>query len=129
MEYTKQATARDVERRKDAVTSRERELRTQVMERQRRTEEAREQYERELQEQECVLVHSCVCVCMCVGTCWSVTSSLFVLVPLEEPTHVGMSSFSLSLGLCREMERAYDELMRAEREAITARGHQPQVRT
>ena len=60
MEYAKQATARDVERRRDAVTSRERELRSQVAEKQRRTQEAREQYERELQEQECVLVQSCV---------------------------------------------------------------------
>ena len=34
---------------------------------------------------------------------------------------------SPSLSLCRDMERAYDELMQAEREVITARGHQPQV--
>ena len=52
MEYAKQTTARDVERRRDAVTSRERELRAQVAEKQRRTREAREQYERELQEKE-----------------------------------------------------------------------------
>ena len=52
LDYAKQVTARDVERRKDAVTSRERELRGQVLERQRRTQAAREQYERELQEQE-----------------------------------------------------------------------------
>lgn len=65
MEYAKQATARDVERRKDAVTSRERELRTQVMERQRRTKEAREQYERELQEQECVMIGAFMCMYVC----------------------------------------------------------------
>ena len=44
---------------------------------------------------------------------------------LEGPALSGTCSPSLSF--FRDMERAYDELMQAEREVITARGHQLQV--
>ena len=50
-------------------------------------------------------------------------------MPVKGPTLWKPLSLPLPpLSLCRDMERAYDKLMQTEREAITARGHQAEVR-
>ena len=74
------------------------------------------------------------------GVCWGCGEcagggyiQMLVLVALDEPVCTYLCAYKLkcvsSCLLCREMERAYDELMQAEREVITARGHQPHVST
>ena len=66
------------------------------------------------------------------GVCWGVHPDAS-MVALDEPVCTYLCAYKLkcvsSCLLCREMERAYDELMQAEREVITARGHQPHVST
>lgn len=66
-----------------------------------------------------------MCTPMGMYECVSVTTSMSCS---DASKRAYSLEASLSLSLFRDMERAYNELMQTEREAITARGHQPEVR-